>query len=169
MVIAALFGYCASWWHARQETKARRAVLFRTLSDQLYKITTDVPAFDETEFLMRTPIRTSAVDELLRGNSLEATKDSKLVKRFIIWQSFEASNIEQVRITNQAAVNLSVPKDDRAAWHQRLNEAQSDLTLLRKDVLAVLQTEYHSPSCPQDPEKDKGITFRDRMDDQPKA
>ncbi len=163
--LGALFGYGFSWWQARRETQARRAVLFRTLSDQLHAIPTDEPAFGETVLLTRGTIHVSAASELLNGETLDTRKDARLIKLLILWQSFEASHNELARITNQAAVTMSVPREYRATWHQSLNNSLKLLIALRHDVLSALPPEYQSPSWSQNREKDKGLLFRFRVDD----
>jgi hypothetical protein len=161
-VLGTLFGYAANWWQSRREAKARRAVLFRTLSDQLHMIPADVPETDATALLTRSTIHVSAAAQLLQGDILDARKDAPLIKRLIIWQAFETSHNEMTRTTNQAAVAMLIPIDYRVAWNQTLNESAGRLRALRADVLSALPAEYRQPSwqhAQAGETRDEGLLF----------
>lgn len=168
-VLGALFGFGFSRWQAREEAQARRSTLFRTLSDQMWMITTEDVPYDQGRLDTRSTIHVSAAGELLRGDTLDARKDATLIRRLIIWQSFEASHNEKVRITNQANVTVSIPQEHRAAWQESLNESKTLLTVLRLDVLSGLPVEYQTPSWPHDPAKDEGLLFAYPVDQPPDA
>ncbi len=164
--LGALFGYAANWWHGKQETLARRKVLFRVLSDQLHLIPADDPDDVATTLTIRDTIQVTAVGKLLANNALDATKDETLIRQLIIWQAFERGHNEFVRITNQAQVTMAIPVQHRAAWHHQLDTALGLLRIHRQSVLATLPQEYRLPSWPQGEvsKKDEGISVQYPID-----
>jgi len=161
-VLGTLFGSAADRWQSRREANARRAVLFRTLSDQLNMIPAEVPVVDASALLTRSTIHVSAAAQLLQGDILDARKDAVLIKRLIIWQAFQTSHNELTRITNQAIVAMLLPPKHQAAWGQSLNVSVGLLRASRRDVLDVIPPKYRTPSwesAQSGAVKDEGLLF----------
>jgi hypothetical protein len=147
-VFGALFGYGATWWHDRQETKARRAVLLRALRAELSRYPPALPRFVQGISNHIDPIQVSAIAPLLESDVLDATRDGDILDSLLRLSGRIAELNEIGRVYNinfflsgQYFAHWQAPLSYQAArqhWHQVYSSVYAAFIERRDKLLSLL-------------------------------
>lgn len=133
-VLGALLAYTGNWWFHRQQRRAQRAVLFRTLHRQFGTIPWTPAGATPEHFMSKRTYHVTAARQLLDSHILDATKDANLIRALILWQASEARHNDAIHLANQATITPGIASDVLMKAHQYVDDSHSEL---RQEMLFV--------------------------------
>lgn len=160
--LGATLGYAANWWHQCQQTKARRAMLFRTLHQQFSAIPWTPAGFDPNASMHRSTFHVTAARQLLDGYTLDANRDADLARALTFWESAQQRHNEAVFLTNMAVITPGTSHKVIEACAQHLDSQHQSMRMQMRFVEKFLPPDRDYPYSHPDPWPDPEILPADQ-------